>query len=66
MGWDGSSESYLSNALTVNKSLVFNIEKKKTSRKTDRPEQTGPERYVSVSCMCMNGMIGMNKWNGNV
>lgn len=60
MGWFVRKVRYLSNALTVNKSLVL-ISKKKTSRETDRtrPDQTGPERYVSVTCMCMNGMNGM-------
>lgn len=52
MGWDGPSESYLSNALTVNKSLVFNIEKKNLRvRRTDQTRQDQSDMYRYLVCV---------------
>lgn len=48
--------TYLPNALTVNNSLVLILEK--TSRETDRPDQTGPERSIGIL-----DVYEGNEWN---
>lgn len=51
MGWDGSSERYTPNALTVNKSLVFNIEKNLRVRRTDQTRQDQSDMYRYLVCV---------------
>lgn len=60
MGWDGSSESYLPNALTVNKSLVLILKTK--NLRVRRTDQTRPDGTRAICIGILYAYEG-NEWN---